>query len=394
MCQGFDGNGYNYYCSNLVDVFDPKWITGNNAELVMQQNLYVGGFNTDPWIIAVSLGDSDFVFAIKGNGAGTDGVGEYPHAGMMIATVNFQYSGFQDNTLYSKYAWVSYLQNKYGSINALNAAWNTGGFYTAFGDAGGFGTGTGVLDEDGRHTAWFGSDLRNRYFTLVGVNSNLLADMDAFLYQYAYQVYAVQANTVKSYDQNHLLACGNFGGVGEGGMRPPVMQALKDAGCNIVVGNWNSTYPSLALAGNQAEYDTVGLPVYIWYGVTAQADSDVSQYPNNGAAYADYPNQLLRGQQYANDQQTIFSAQGSNGDYYMLGTSFWGLTDNSSEETNWGLLSYMDNAYDGRCAVVAQSTDQFGYPCGGESANYGDFVDSVTQTHLKILQQLIQQLSH
>ena len=392
ICRGFDSNGYNYYCSNLVDVFDPKWQQGNNGELTFQENLYQGGFNTDPWITAISLGDSDFMFALKGNGANPYGVGSYPHAGMMVATVNFQYSGYLDNTLHSKAAWVQYLQNKYGDIAALNASWNTGGFYTTFGDAGGFGNGTGVLDEDGRHTAWFGTDVANRYFTLVGVNPNLVADMDAFLYQFALQTYSVQASTIKTYDHNHLLECGNFGGIGEGGMRPPVMQALKDGGCDIIVGNWNSTYPAVALSGNQAEYDAVGLPVILWYGISSQVDSDVSQYPTRGASFADYPSQFARGQQYSNDQQTIFSAQGTNGDYYIMGIAFWGLTDNSSEGTNWGFITFMDNAYDGRCAVVAQGTDQYGYPCGGEATNYGDFLDTVTQSNSSILQQLIQSL--
>ena len=40
ICRGFDNNGYNYYCINLVDVFDPKWQQGNNGELTYQQNLY------------------------------------------------------------------------------------------------------------------------------------------------------------------------------------------------------------------------------------------------------------------------------------------------------------------------------------------------------------------
>jgi uncharacterized membrane protein len=396
ICRGFDNNGYNYYCTNLVDVFDPKWTTGNQGELANQIALYTGGFNTDPWITSLSLGDSDFVFALKGNGANPYGVGSYPHAGMMVATVNFDYSGqgYQDTQLHSKYQWASFLQAKYGTIDALNASWNTGGFYTSFGDAGGFGSGTGILDEDGRHTAWFGSDIANRYFTLVGVNPNLVADMDAFLYQFAYQVYGVQASTIKTYDQNHLLECGNFGGIGEGGMRPPVMQALKDAGCNVIVGNWNSTYPAVALSGNQAEYDAVGLPVVLWYGISSQADSGESQYPTRGASFADYPSQLARGQQYGNDQQTIFSAQGTNGDYFIMGTAFWGLTDNSSEGTNWGLITVMDNAYDGKCAVVAQGTDQYGAPCGGESTNYGDFLDSVTQSNSNTVQQLIQSLQH
>jgi uncharacterized membrane protein len=394
ICGHFDRNGYNYYCLNLVDVFDPKWQQGNNGELTLQKSLYQNGstnFNTIPWITSISLGDSDFVFALKGNGANPYNVGAYPHAGMMVATVNFDYSGqgYQDTQLHSKYAWVNYLQNEYGTIENLNNAWNTGGFYTSFGDAGGFGTGTGVLDEDGRHTAWFGTDLANRYFTLVGVNSNLVNDLNAFLYQFTVQTYRVQASTIKTYDQNHLLECGNFGGIGEGGMRPQVMQGLKDSGCDIIVGNWNSTWPAVALNGNQAEYDAIGVPVVLWYGISSQADSDVSQYLNRGASFADYPGQFARGQQYANDQQTIFNAQGSNGDYYVMGIAFWGLTDNSSEETNWGFITFMDNAYDGRCAVAASGTDQYGYACGGEATNYGDFLDGVTQTNSTILQQLI-----
>ncbi len=395
ICHGFDSNGYQYYCTDLVDVFDPKWTQGNQAEVQNQVQLYTGGFNTDPWITAISLGDSDFVFALKGNGANPYNVGAYPHAGMMVATVDFDYSsqGFVDPQLHSKYQWVNYLQNKYGTIGALNQSWNTGGFYTTFGDAGGFGTGTGVLDEDGRHTAWFGSDLANRYFTLVGVNSNLVADMDAFLYQFTVQVYGVQASAIKAYDQNHVLECGNFGGIGEGGMRPPVMQGLHDSGCGVVVGNWNSTWPAVALSGNQAQYDAMGLPEILWYGISSQEDSDTSEYPTRGASFADYPSQFARGQQYANDQQTIFNAQGTNGDYYIMGIAFWGLTDNSSEGTNWGFITFMDNAYDGRCAVVGQGTDQYGYPCGGEAANYGDFLDTVTQSNSSILQQFIKSLN-
>ena len=109
--------------------------------------------------------------------------------------------------------------------------------------------------------------------------------------------------------------------------------------------------------------------------------------------FADYATQGLRGQQYATDQQAILNAQGGNGDYYIVGTSFWSLTDNSSEDTNWGLISYSDNAYDGKCAVIAPGTDQYGYPCGGEVANYGDFLDSVTQSNADIVQQIIQQIA-
>jgi len=388
ICRGFNNNGYNGFCSNLDDVFDPKFQTGAQAEVLYQENEYTGGFNNDPWVVTIQLGDPDYVFAIKGNGAAPAGTPVYPHPAMMVATVNFQYSGFIDPNLYSKYAWIDFLKNKYGTIDALNASWNTGAFYTKFADDGGFGNGTGVLDEDGRHT-WFGTNIWTRYFTLEGVNSNLVADMDQFLYQWTYQAFSVQVNAIRAYDQNHLFSCGPFGGVGEGGTRPPVLQALKDAGCSVLVGNWNSYYPSVALAGNQAAYDAIGLPTYLWYGITSQVDSDASNYPSQGAMFADYPTQVVRGQHYATDQQAIFTAQGSNGDYYIVGTSFWSLTDNSSEQTNWGLISFSDNAYDGKCAVINQSTDQYGIACGGEQANYGDFLDTVTQTNSNIQQQVI-----
>ena len=98
----------------------------------------------------------------------------------------------------------------------------------------------------------------------------------------------------------------------------------------------------------------------------------------------------IRGQHYASDQQLFYNAAGANGDNYILGIDWWALTDSGTGETSdFGLISDKDNAYDGICAVRAPSTDQFGFSCGGETANYGDFLDTVTHTNSTILQQLI-----
>ena len=387
ICGWQNSNGYHDLCQYTLDVFDPKWQTGNTAELALQQTNYTNGFASSPWILGISLGDSGNLNVLTGNGSGANGVPVYPHAAFIIATSNFNTNGFADNTLHSKYAWVTYLQNKYGTIATLNATWNTGGFYTSFGDAGGFGSGTGVLDEDGRHTKWLGHD----YLNLTGMNGNVAADLNAFLYQFAKQAYAVQVNTIRTYDTNHLLVCGSFGGQGDGGVRPQVLQGMRDAGCQVFVLNWNSTYPASALAANAAAYDATGVPAVIWYGSSSQADSDYSSMADNGAFDANFSSQAVRGQHYASDQEAIFSAQGSNGDYYLTGTSFWSLTDNSGEQTNWGLVSLSDNAYDGKCAARAASVDPFGYPCGGESADYGDYTDAVTAANLQIYETLISQ---
>ena len=395
ICAGLDGSGYTGWCGYTLDIFDPKWQTANTNVLNNLVNtVFTNGFADSPWVIAISLGDAANLATLTGNGSGLNHGAEYPHTGALAAITNFTqttYSGgtYQDTNVYSKLAWVAYLQGKYNnSIAALNSAWNTGGFYTAFGDAGGFGTGTGVLDEDGRHTQWFGSDFIN----LNGMNSNLQDDVNQFLYNFTIQAYGVQASTFRTYDTNHLFVCGTFGGTGDGGTRPQVLQGLRDAGCNIQVWNWNSNYPSGSLAVNQQSYGIANTPAIIMYPITAQADSDMSAYPQNGSSDGDFPTQNIRGAHNISDQAALLQAQGSNGDYYMVGSTAWALTDDPNQLTNWGIVSLSDNSYDGTCAVIAAGIDQWGYACGGEAANYGNYTGGVAQANSNTLQQLILQM--
>ena len=94
-----------------------------------------------------------------------------------------------------------YLDNKYGTIAALNAAWGTNNFYTSFCDAGGYGVGRGLLDEDGRHTAWLGNDA----YSLAGANATVATDMNAFVYKYAYQYASTAVNAIRTFDTHHLI---------------------------------------------------------------------------------------------------------------------------------------------------------------------------------------------
>jgi uncharacterized membrane protein len=407
---GQDSNGYQlpYNIYNL-DIMDPNWTVANQGELALLLDPgadgFLNGFNATPWVAAISLGDSDEFVLFKGNGPGG-----YAHPAQVVATSAFNFNlppingDWQRPILYSKAAWTcnaiandsqnfppgqSFLEKKYGNIAALNASW--GSNYTSFCDAGGFGTGTGVLDEDGRHTAWFGNDFYNQ----TGMNSNLLADLNAYMYVMALQLYIPQISVLKGYDTNHLMMCGFYGGSGDYGMRPQVAQGLHDSGCQVLVLTWNSSNNSQSLAANQADYDQIGLPSISFQASTAQVDSDMSNYPGDGAPGADYKTQQIRGQHYGTDSQSIFSAQGSsksNFDYYNLGIVVWSLTDNSNEDRNWGFISLSDNVYDGVCATRAPSIDQWGYPCGAEAADYGDFTDGLSQANSALLQQLIQQL--
>lgn len=90
---------------------------------------------------------------------------------------------YNEPTVWSKQRWKQYLQTKYGTIGALNTAWGTGGFYTTFDSAGGYGVGTGILDENGQHS-WFGTDA----VRLADCQANLRDDLDEIERLYWHQL--------------------------------------------------------------------------------------------------------------------------------------------------------------------------------------------------------------
>jgi Putative Ig domain len=393
ITAGVPQSTYDGWQGRLLDTYSPQWQAGYAYEIAENNIAITGGFASVPWIVGITLEDADYFWAIKGIGTCANG-SPYPHPAFLIATTMFSYTAaqsnlgraYQDTKLYSKYAWISYLRNKYGTIGALNTAW--GSNYTTFDDQGGYGAGTGVLDEDGRH-AWMGRDPYN----LVGETTALQADMNAFLYQYTYQTFSTGVNAVRNGDNNHLIfGPSAIGGVGNCGIRPQVLHALKDAGVQVLAVNENSLDPN-NIGIVDGYYNEAGLPAFIWDTVTAQADS---YWHGNPAEFGvpDYQTQPIRGQHYASDQQLFYDATGSDGVHYILGVDFWEMTDSGTgEKSNFGLISDKDNAYDGKCAIVAPSTDPWGYACGGETANYGDFLDAVTQANSTIIQHLISDLS-
>jgi hypothetical protein len=402
---GIPKSSYTGWRAPLVDAYDPKFVTAYQREVAYWTKAISNdgqGFAPTPWLLGITTDDADSLFGFKSGGSGP--VTNYPHDGFLIATTNFSYSGYTDPQLHSKYAWISYLQAKYATVSALNTAWGTGGFYTSFGDAGGFGAGTGVIDEDGRHTAWMGNDP----FTLDGTHNNfgsscsnclaasagVKADLDAFLYQFAKQYAQVAVAAIRAVDTNHLIfgpaALNNYGVKA----RDQVLQGLSDGGIEVFQFNYDpgcsTTGPSCPRSGsgmgdNNASYNLIGKPAYIWYSVNGQADSSMSAYP---AAYGapDFGTQSARASHYATvDLPAFLNAQGANGDYYVLGIDWWELIDNPGEHMNWGLMTGNDNAYDGREAIIAPGADSWGYPTGGEAANYGDFLDTVLSENLTVL---------
>ncbi|MGH9450967.1 MAG: putative Ig domain-containing protein, partial [Terriglobia bacterium] len=392
----------------LPDVYDPKFATGYNNEVSYWVQQYTGGFANKSWILGITTDDADNLYGFKSGGNAP--VNNYPNPSFLVATAQFQYTAadnpagvaWVDPKLYSKYAWISFLEQKYVTIAALNAAWGTGGFYTSFDDAGGYGTGTGVIDEDGRHAAWMGNDpyMLNGTYTAygnacltgcIGASAGVQTDLNAFLYQFVKEYATVAVTAIRAVDKNHLIfgpaAINNYGAKA----RDQVLQGLSDGGIDVFQFNYDPAFGPMAgsMAENNQSYDLTGKPAYIWYSLTANTDSTLSGLAPPYGEY-NFPTQGARGQHYENvDIPNFLNAQGSNGDHYVLGIDWWDVYDDHSQNANWGLITNSDNPYDGKAARIAPGEDSWGFTTGGEAADYGDFLDSVTQANLDALRQIV-----
>jgi len=83
----------------------------------------------------------------------------------------------------------------------------------------------------------------------------------------------------------------------------------------------------------------------------------------------------------------------STGVKVVVGTKFWAYTDDWGEKANWGLVSFLDNAYDGKEAIQARGKDQWGLPVGGEERDYGDFITTARHANVELMRQLSDELA-
>jgi hypothetical protein len=94
----------------------------------------------------------------------------------------------------------------------------------------------------------------------------------------------------------------------------------------------------------------------------------------------------VRGQAYANlligTETASYTANGVNP---FISLNHFDYLDIASEQTNWGLVTLLDNSYDGKedvTGTVTCSPPLGAYTCGGESKTYGDYIDCVKQANL------------
>ncbi len=358
--------------AGLPDVYDPLFAEYASAEASrLAYHLPVSSY-----LIGVATDDTDNLYGFgPGPAFPTDHV--HPHIGWLVLIANPNIPrdaalgvSYADPRLHAKYALRDWLRHRYSSLAALNRAW--GARYTSFASDGGWPKGHGWLDESGRNP-WVGRDAN----LLAAASPALRADLDAFLYDFARQYFQSVCPPIRRYFPGKLV----FGPAtlnGWGGLtRPPILAA---AGKYLDVVQANAESAEILNATLRAAGER---PLVSWAGMAANADSDLFGYaPPPGTL--SYATQAARGAAYAAVLERDFSQASTSGLRAMAGMKFWALVDSWPEKTNWGLVTFLDNAYDGCEATRLPGRDPWGFRTGGEIRDYGDCLSAIQAANHKL----------
>lgn len=382
-----DSSVYTGYVGNgPPDVYDPNFDAYVDGTLGGWRNdSFWGQLLTSPWSMGTTMDDAD---ELQGFGPGPESPGPNGivtvHIGWLALSASPEKASsakygvtYPNPTVYTKKALRDFLAERYGNdIAALNSAW--GSNYTTFDSAGGWGAGSGLMDENGRHTAWLG----RRDGKLRDAAPGVVSDLDDFLYEYARKYFSTVAARLRQYSPNHLVWCPASLNGHYGLSRRQVLRAAGEY-CDVV-----QAAMTPVIFDKTAEY--VGdRPIVTWEGFVANPDSSLWRYPNPaGGSIPVFNTQTERGAAYADKLSYLFDATSSAGIKPIAGIKLWELVDNWGEKINWGLLTFYDNAYDGTEARVAIGADAWDIRTGGEERDYNDFLSLVRQANLSILQRL------
>jgi hypothetical protein len=390
---------YTGYAYNYGDYFDPGFSTcvANIVKTSKINSIATGSHND--YLLYITIDESDQTGGLLSSAgpdfpslpAGRNGSGHPSWITLVTAptqTSNSTWGAtYTDTTVYTKRAMSSRLAARYrNSIASLNAAW--GSNYTSFGSAGGWGKGTGILDEDGAcpskaigQHCWVGDQ-----YTLVGETATMQADMSAF-YRYYLDRYLGVMRTQwhnATYGAPGVLLQMQFGGWST----PPRREALMEGAKYIDLPQltpippppWGC--PAGGCNDSQQRVDFVARflgdhPWINWLGVDANPDSAESAHAS--AVGSPYTTQAQRGAGYQAMMTAQLNAKDTpTGIYHVVGFYWWDAFDMNSEKLNWGLITPLDDPYDGKSAtIVGNGQDEWGYPTGGEKKNYGNYLLSV-----------------
>ena len=236
--------------------------------------------------------------------------------------------------------------------------------------------GTGLMDEDGRpaHT-WIGTDP----FLMSNANENTAADMHAGMKSLDYNYFAATKSGVTAAFVNAGVAAPMYVGpdtLGTWTSTPPA-EVLQAASTTVDIASFGGA-EGYTLTQSMLNFIALNYGRPILGGTFMEANPDSPFSANHmSAAYA---TQALRGAAYISVVQSLLSSTSSSGVNPYVGFAWWQYGDNAGEQTNWGLVTLLDNAYDGHETVTGSvpcSPPESAYTCGGEAGNYGNVISSV-----------------
>jgi PKD repeat protein len=173
------------------DLYHPNFESAVAAELA---TVLTPEMVTDPYIVYHFIDQAD---ELRGISADHNSLCWGAWVGQPTLTVS---GGTATNHL--KVKLKNDMQTKYGTIGALNTAWGTN--YTSFDSAGGYGTGTGFVDQD-ESTA-----IGPTYAALdTEATAAMIADCDTFVEEVLEYYATVVTTTVRAADPNHLITSPN-----------------------------------------------------------------------------------------------------------------------------------------------------------------------------------------
>ncbi len=379
---------YTGYRAHSPDIWDPNytaWIAGylqhdqiGSAWINGPNKSYLAGINVDETDTLQGFGaGTDFLTVVNGQLVNDK---QQPHLAWLIWITPPTQAGsaeygltYSDRTVYTKLAFSNFFQQRYVTITALNLAW--GSSYTTFGSIGGWGTGTGLLDEDGTHS-WVPKD----YNALGDANPIVKRDLDDFLLYHAQKYFSQTKSVLNTYAPGRLYlgptVLSTWGS-------PPRRQILQAAASYIDV--YMAGGIPAGVADDQQRVDFIAQylgdkPWLEWEGLVAQPDSYMYQFPDvptDNVSSVPYSTQAQRGQAYSDMVSRLVNTRTSAGAYPITGFKWWQFADNAGELLNWGLVTRRDNEYNGTAASRATGADSWGFPTGGEDRDYGDFLSAV-----------------
>ena len=249
----------------------------------------------------------------------------------------------------------------------------------------GWAIGSGLMDEDMRpaHQAWLGNTW-NGINPISGRNLKKMQgtardDLDRYVRQTAGWYFKMLRDGIHTQFPGAMIAVeiGTWGGL-------PPAPVLQAAGEFVDLFEDDET---------RAQFDPARLdfiaknygdkPYLAGIYLASNADSEFRDKGNQPEG-ENFRTQEDRGKAYYAAVSGFLGAKNSAGTNPRAGFILWSWMDMWGEKTNWGLVSHFDNAYDGHEAVagtVPCSPPLQKYSCGGESANYGDYLTKVKEAN-------------